>query len=238
MNKNLGLIGKKLGNTQIFDEDGTVRRVTAIEAGPCVVIGKRTPDRDGYCALQLAFGERREKRVRKPEQGFCNKVGIKPPRVVREFRVPQELLDKVEVGQELKPGDVFKADMLVDVAGTSKGRGFAGVVKRYGFSGVGSITHGTHEYKRHGGAIGANMTPGRVMPNKKMAGHMGSRRVTTLNLRVARVLNEDNVLLVEGAVPGARDGIVTVRGAVKEPTVTPPFVEAGEQGGAEAEASG
>lgn len=234
MNTNLGLIGKKLGNTQIFNEDGTVRRVTAIRLGPCKVLGKRTPDVHGYAALQLGFGERREKRVRKPEKGYFDKLGVKAPQVVRELRVPAELLESVEVGQDLRVSDVFREGMFVDVSGSSKGRGYAGVMKRHNFGGAGSVGHGTHEYKRHGGSIGMNMTPGRTLPGKKMAGHYGNKKVTVLNLPVVKLVTDEDILLVEGGVPGPRQGFVTVRGAVKMPVVTPPLAEASEGEAAEA----
>jgi large subunit ribosomal protein L3 len=217
MNTNLGLIGKKLGNTQIFQEDGTVCRVTAIQTGPCVVVGKRTPAKNGYAALQLGFGARRAKRVTKPEAGNLKHLGERPaPRVIREFRVSADVLDKYEVGQELSAADLFEPGMFVDVSAKSKGRGFAGVIKRHNFAGAGTVSHGTHEYKRHGGSIGQNMTPGRVFPNMRMPGHYGDKKVTILNLQVAKVLAEDNVVLVEGGVPGPKHGIVTVRGAVKK----------------------
>jgi large subunit ribosomal protein L3 len=234
MNTNPGLIGKKLGNTQIFQNDGTVTRVTAVKVGPCVVLGKRTPDRHGYSALQLGFGERREKSVRKPEKGYFDKIGVTPPQVVREFRVPQELLDKVEIGQRLRASDLFREGMMVDVVGTSKGRGYTGVVKRHNFGGAGTITHGTHEYKRHGGSIGQNMSPGRVHPNRGMPGQYGSERVTIHNQQVVQVVEEDDMVLIEGAIPGPKQGIVTVRGAVKRPPVTPPFAEASQGEAAEA----
>lgn len=215
MNTNVGLIGKKLGNTQIFEDDGSVTRVTAIEVGPCTVLGKRTEAKDGYSAVILGFGEKREKLVSKPEAGFYAKNSQKPAKTVREFRLPAEQADKYEVGQVLKPSECFEAGQKVDVCGTSKGKGFAGVMKRWNFRGAGKDTHGTHEYKRHGGSIGANMTPGRVLPNVKMAGQYGNTRVTTLNLKVAAVMDDDNLVLIKGAVPGSRNGIVTVRGAVK-----------------------
>lgn len=215
MNTYLGLIGKKLGNTQIFEEDGTVTRVTAIEVGPCTVLGKRTEAKDGYSALIMGFGEKREKLVRKPEAGFYAKNGQKPAKTVKEFRVPAEVVEKYEVGQVIKPSECFEVGAKVDVSGMSKGRGFAGVIKRWNFAGAGTDGHGTHEYKRHGGSIGANMTPGRVLANVKMAGQYGNKRITTLNLKVARVLDDQNLLLVRGAIPGSRNGLVTVRGAVK-----------------------
>jgi large subunit ribosomal protein L3 len=215
MNTNLGLIGKKLGNTQIFDTEGMVHRVTAIECGPCVVLGKRTAERDGYSALILGFGQRREKSVNKPEAGYFKKLEQKPSQEVREFRLSAEIVGKYSVGQAIKPSELFAEGQLVDVCGTSKGRGFTGVMKRHNFKGSRTSTHGTHEYQRHGGAIGTNMTPGRVFPGIRMPGQHGNSRNTVLNLRVAKVLDEQNIVLVEGGVPGSRNAIVTVRGAVQ-----------------------
>ncbi len=215
MNTNLGLIGKKLGNTQIFDAEGMVHRVTAIECGPCVVLGKRTAEKDGYTALILGFGQKREKSVTKPEAGFFKKLDQKPTQEIIEFRLSAEQLEKFSVGQALKPTEFFTEGQLVDVCGTSKGRGFTGVMKRHNFKGSRTSTHGTHEYQRHGGASGTNFTPGRVFPGLKMPGQHGTARHTVLNLRVAKVIEESNIVLVEGSVPGSRNGIVTVRGAAK-----------------------
>ena len=215
MNTNLGLLGRKLGTTQIFAEDGTVTSVTVIEAGPCTVVGKRTQDKHGYSALQLGFEKKRAKLVRKPEAGFYAKAGVEPPRVVREFRLPAEVVDQYEVGQDLSAKDIFEAGTKVDVSGTSKGRGFAGVIKRHNFHGAGSVGHGTHEYKRHGGSIGMNMTPGRTLANQKMAGQYGNRRSTVLSLKVARVMEDEGLVLVEGGVPGPPGSLVSVRKAVK-----------------------
>jgi large subunit ribosomal protein L3 len=215
MNTNVGLIGKKLGNTQIFDAEGMVHRVTAIECGPCTVVGKRLQERDGYTALIIGWGEKREKSVTKPEAGFFKKIGQKAALEVQEFRLPAELVAKYEVGQLIKPSEIFAEGQLVDVCGDSKGRGFTGVMKRHNFKGSRTASHGTHEYQRHGGAIGTNMTPGRVFPGLKMPGQHGNKRNTVLNLRVAKVLDEQNMVLVEGGVPGSRNAFVTVRGAVK-----------------------
>lgn len=216
MNTHPGLIGKKLGNTQVFQEDGNVIRVTVLKVGPCTVLGHRTAEVDGYSALILGFEEKREKLVNRPEAGFFEKKAkTTPKKVVREFRVPDEEVAKHEVGAVLKPSELFEAGQLVDVSGKSKGRGFTGVMKRWNFAGAGSVGHGTHEYKRHGGSIGANLTPGRTLANLKMPGQYGAERVTILNLKVARVLDDENLLLVEGGVPGPRNGYVTVRGAVK-----------------------
>ena len=215
MNQNFGLIGKKLGNTQIFTEDGMVRRVTVVQVGPCTVLGKRTPEKDGYSAFILGFGERAEKHVRKPQAGFFKKLGQKPSQTIRELRLPAEQLAQFEPGQVIKPSDHFKPGQKVDVSGITRGRGFTGVMRRWNFSGSSSDTHGTHEYRRHGGAVGTNMTPGRTLPNLKMPGQYGNERITVLNLPIAKVLDDEQILLIEGAVPGGRNGMLTVRGAVK-----------------------
>jgi large subunit ribosomal protein L3 len=215
MNTKPGLIGKKLGNTQIFDAEGLVHRVTVIECGPCTVVGKRTEERDGYSALVLGIGQKREKSVNKPEAGFFKKIDQKAALEMRELRLSADEVKKYEVGQVLKPSELFAVGQLVDVSGDSKGRGFTGVMKRHNFKGSRTQTHGTHEYQRHGGAIGTNMTPGRVFPGIKMPGQYGNSRVTVLNLRVAQVQDETNLVLVEGGVPGSRNSFVTVRGAVK-----------------------
>ena len=216
MNTHPGLIGKKLGNTQIFLDDGDVVRVTVVRVGPCVVVGKRTLEKDGYSALILGLDDKREKLVNKPEKGFFDKAGIKPKRLVRELRLPVEEVARYEVGQTLKPSDVFVEGQFVDVSGTTKGRGFTGVMKRWNFAGAGTDTHGTHEYRRHGGSVGTNMTPGRTLANIKMAGQYGNEKVTILNLKVARIMDDEQLVLLEGAVPGAREGYVTVRGAAKK----------------------
>jgi large subunit ribosomal protein L3 len=215
MNTNVGLIGKKLGNTQVFNQDGSVARVTVIQVGPCRVLGKRTLDKDGYSAVILGFGEKREKLLTKAEAGHFKKIGQAPVRTVREFRLPPETVAKYEVGQELKPSEYFTEGQKVDVSGITRGRGFAGVMRRWNFRGSAKDTHGTHEYKRHGGSIGTNMTPGRTFLNLKMPGQYGNERQTVLNLVVAKVLDDENLLLIEGGVPGSKNGIVTVRGAVK-----------------------
>ena len=215
MNTNVGLIGKKLGNTQVFNEDGSVARVTVILVGPCRVLGKRTLDKDGYSAVILGFGEKREKLLTKAEAGYFKKIGQPPARTVREFRLSPEQVAKYEVGQQLKPSEYFEAGQKVDVTGVTRGRGFAGVMRRWNFRGSAKDTHGTHEYKRHGGSIGTNMTPGRTFLNLKMPGQYGNERQTTLNLVVAKVLDDENLLLIQGGVPGSKNGIVTVRRAVK-----------------------
>ncbi len=216
MNQHPGLIGKKLGNTQIFLDDGDVVRVTVVRVGPCTVLGKRTLDKDGYSALILGLEDKREKLVNKPEKGFFAKVGVAPKRLVQELRLPEAEVAKYTVGQVLKPSDVFQQGQFVDVTGRTKGRGFTGVMKRWNFKGSKSATHGTHEYQRHGGSVGTNMTPGRTFANLKMGGQYGNEQVTILNLKVARVMDDEQIVLLEGAVPGSRNGFVTVRGAIKK----------------------
>ena len=205
----LGLIGKKLGMTQVFVKGGELVPVTVILSGPCTVVQKRTSETDGYSAVQLGFGEAKTQRLSKAEREHRKKAS-KMLSVLREFRDGADL----EVGAELKVGDLFKEGDLVDVTGVSKGRGYQGVIKRHGFSGF-PATHGTHEYFRHGGSIGNRTHPGRVFKNKRMAGQMGNERVTAQNLAVVAVRAEDNVLLVRGAVPGGKNGLLFIRPAVK-----------------------
>lgn len=207
-----GLIGKKIGMTQVFGADGSVLPVTVIQTGPCVVVQKRETGRDGYNALQLGFGSRKSQRVNKPEQGHMVKAGKGAFQLLREFR--SEDVGQYEVGQEIKVADLFKAGDRVDVSGTSKGRGFTGVIKRWGFAGFPG-SHGTHEYFRHGGSIGNRSYPGRVFKGKKMAGQWGNERISVQNLEVIGVRAEDNLLLVKGAVPGAKRGFVFIRRAIK-----------------------
>ena len=202
-----GLIGRKLGMTQVFDEAGEVHPVTVIECGPNVVTQVKTQQTDGYEAVQLGFGL--DKRLNKPEQGHRKASGYQS-RVLREVKADGEL----EVGQVIKV-DAFANGEFVDITGTSKGRGFQGGVKRHGFSG-GPRTHGQSDRLRAPGSIGATSTPGRVFKGLRMAGHMGADTVTVQNLRVIRVDTERNILLVEGSVPGPNNGIVMVRRAVKK----------------------
>jgi large subunit ribosomal protein L3 len=214
MNQSPGVYGRKLGFTQIFTEDGTVQRVTVVEAGPLAVIGKRTKEKDGYTALVLGLGERKEKHTNKPQAGFFKKANTTPKRTVKELRCSEEFAGKFEVGAVMNLGEIFQAGQLVDARGTTRGRGFSGVVRRWSMAGF-VQTHGTHEYRRHGGSIGTNMTPGRTLPNLKMPGQYGNETVSVLNLKIARVDAEKNLLLIEGAVPGTKNGLVLVRHAVK-----------------------
>jgi large subunit ribosomal protein L3 len=215
MNTNVGLIGKKLGQTQFFNTDGTVARVTAIQVGPCRVLGKRTLEKDGYSALIVGFGEKREKLLTKAELGFFKKNGQPPARTLREFRLSPETVGKFEVGQVIKPSEHFTEGQKVDVSGVTRGRGFSGVMRRWNFRGSAKDTHGTHEYKRHGGSIGTNMTPGRTFLNLKMPGQYGNENTTILNLVVAKVLDEEGIILVCGGIPGSKNSVVEIRGAVK-----------------------
>jgi large subunit ribosomal protein L3 len=203
-----GLIGKKLGMSQVFDETGLAHPVTVIELGPCVVTQVKTEDSDGYGAVQLGFGL--DKRLNSPERGHRRASGFMS-RTLREIRTDDP--SAFSVGQVLK-ADVFTTGELVDVTGTSKGRGFQGGVKRHGFRG-GPKTHGQSDRLRAPGSIGSSATPGRVFKGLKMAGRMGNDRVTVQNLRVMRVDPERNLLLVEGSVPGPNEGLVMVRRAVK-----------------------
>ncbi len=208
----MGLIGTKIGMSQVFDDTGNVIPVTVVETGPCVVVQKKDVARDGYNALQLGFGRQKNQRVNRPLRGHMAKAEKGSFRFLREFRVDD--VSDYEVGQELTVTDLAEPGDLVDVTGTSKGRGFSGVMKRWDFRGV-SRTHGTHEYFRHGGSIGACAYPGKVFKGKRMAGHWGNERVSVQNLRVVGVRPEQNLLLVKGAVPGANGGMVLIRRAVK-----------------------
>jgi large subunit ribosomal protein L3 len=214
MNQQPGVFGKKLGMTQIFGEDGNIKRVTVVETGPLVVVGKRTVEKDGYAALVLGLGERKEKHTNKALAGAFKKANVTPKRDVKELRTNAEFIAKFEIGATIKLDEVFEVGQYVDAQGVSKGHGFTGVMRRHGFAGgVGS--HGTHEYFRHGGSIGTNMTPGRTLPNVRMGGHMGDETVSIQNVKVARIDAEKNLLLIEGGIPGARNSLVLIRKAVK-----------------------
>jgi len=211
----LGLLGKKLGMTQIFDDHGNAVPVTVIKTGPCKVIQKKTSDKEGYDALQLGFDEiQKVARVNKPLTGHFKKASAAPVRFLKEFRVTQEDINGTEIGSEITV-EIFEPGEFVDVTGTSKGKGFAGVIKRHGFKGQ-PASRGTHEYFRHGGSIGQNMTPGRTYKGTKMPGHMGNKRVTVQSLKIVEVRGDTNILLVEGAIPGPTNGYVVVKKAVKK----------------------
>ncbi len=212
----MAILGKKLGMTQIFTPDGNRIPVTVVEAGPNVVLAIRTPEKNGYSALQLAFGDQKPQRVNKPDAGQFKKVNSAPKRFIREIRLSAEDVAAYTAGQVITASDVFRQGDPIDVTGISKGKGFQGVMKRYHFKGAQTMTHGTHEYFRHGGSIGCRMTPGRVHLGKRMGGHMGSERVTVQNLKIAQIRPEENIILVQGAIPGAVNGFVTISFAAKK----------------------
>jgi large subunit ribosomal protein L3 len=204
---------RKIGMTQYFNEAGECIPVTVLDAQPNRVVQKKTPDRDGYAALQLGYGERHLRHTTKAQQGHFAKAETAPAKLLRESRIPAEQLENYEVGQKIEVG-IFEAGQRVDVTGTSKGRGTAGVVKRHNFA-IKRMTHGTHEFFRHGGSIGAGSYPGRVVKGMNMAGRHGNARTTTLNVEVVRVDPERNLLFVRGGVPGHNDGVVRVRPSVR-----------------------
>ncbi|HEX3482547.1 MAG TPA: 50S ribosomal protein L3 [Kofleriaceae bacterium] len=208
----IGLLGKKIGMTQVFADDGEAVPVTVIQTGPCHVIGTRTPERDGYSALVLGFDEKPVRLASKPELGAMKDNGLKPQRFIRELRLPPEEVAKYKVGQVLGPKDVFADNTAIDVEGTSKGKGYQGVIKRHHMSGM-TRAHGTHEYFRHGGSIGCRLTPQRVHKGKRMAGQMGHEKVSVQNLQLLRIMPDDNVILVRGSVPGAANDYVVVTNA-------------------------
>ena len=202
-----GLIGKKIGMTSVFGADGKNIPCTVIEAGPCVVTQVRTVETDGYAAVQLAYDETTEKHASAPLMGHFKKAGTTPKRKLVEF--PADYSRELKLGDVLTVEDILKAEVpFVDVVGTSKGKGFQGVVHRHGFAGVGGKTHGQHNRLRHPGSMGASSWPSRVLPGMRMAGHMGNVRVKVFNLKVVKILPENNLIVVKGSVPGARGSYV------------------------------
>jgi large subunit ribosomal protein L3 len=222
-----GLLGQKVGMTAVFDESGRQIPITVIQTEGNVVVDKKTTERDGYNAVVLGYGERTTKGVNAPLLGFYKKQGIVSEvdgratvkRHLREFRVDKETLDGLKIGETIQAANLFTVGEVVDVVGTSKGRGFTGVMKRYNFRG-GKATHGVHEYYRHGGSIGSNTTPARVFKNKKMPGHHGNARTTIQNVVVVDVREEAGLVLLRGGVPGPRGGLVMLTQPVKK---TPGF---------------
>ena len=206
-----GIIGKKIGMTQIFDENGKVVPVTVVEAGPCVGSQKKTVENDGYAAVQIGFGDLKAHKVKKPMAGHFAKANVAPKRTLREFRFDD--IDAYNVGDLVK-ADVFAAGDKVDVTGTSKGKGYAGVIKRWNFQRL-KESHGSGPVARHGGSIGSCSDPSRVYPGKKMAGHLGSERVTVQNLQVVKVDAENNLIAIKGAIPGPNGGTVVIHDTVK-----------------------
>lgn len=207
-----GLIGKKIGMTQIFDEAGNVVPVTVVEAGPCTVTQIKTMENDGYEAIQVGFGDVKVSRVNKPMKGHFDKADVAPKKTLKEFRL--DSIDGIEVGNILK-ADTFEVGEVVDVKGTSKGHGTAGAIKRWNFSRL-RMTHGTGPNHRHAGSLGACSSPSRVFKGKKMAGHYGHETVTVQNLKIAKVDAENNLIAIKGAIPGPKGGIVVIADAVKD----------------------
>lgn len=205
------IIAKKLGMTQLFDETGKCVPVTVVEAGPCVVSQKKTVETDGYEAIQVGFGDMKANKVNKPMKGHFAKGDVAPKKVLREFRLSD--ISAYNVGDIIK-ADVFAEGDKVDVVGTSKGKGTAGVIKRWNFSRL-KETHGTGPVHRHPGSLGACSSPSRVFKGKKLAGHLGSERVTVQNLAIVKVDSENNIIAIKGAIPGPKGGIITIADSVK-----------------------
>ncbi|MGU8967064.1 50S ribosomal protein L3 [Clostridium perfringens] len=204
------IIGKKVGMTQIFDENGRVIPVTVVEAGPCVVVQKKTVETDGYDAIQVGFGELREKLVNKPRKGHFAKAGVSLRRTLKEFRM--EYVANYNVGDEIKV-DTFEIGDKVDVSGVSKGKGFQGTIKRWNAS-RGPMSHGS-KFHRAPGSMGAASDPSRTFKNKRMPGHMGAKNTTVLNLEVVKIMPEKNIILIKGGIPGPNKGTVVIRNSVK-----------------------
>ena len=207
-----GILGRKLGMTQVWDENNKIIPVTVIEAGPCVVTQVRTPERDGYSAIQIGFGQIKAKAVTKPEKGHFEKAGVTPRRHLMEIRTADA--SEYELGKDVT-AEIFADQEIVDVIGVTRGKGTAGVMKRHGFSGLGA-GHGVHRKHRSPGSIGECSTPSRIFKGMRMAGHMGVERKTIENLTIARVDAERGLILVKGAVPGPKNGLVVVRSAAKK----------------------
>ena len=220
-----GLLGKKIGMTQMFTPQGDRIGVTVVHVGACFVIGKRTVEKDGYSAAIVGYGEKPLRLCTKPELGLYAKLNIKPLRVVREFRLDPKQLDALEIGKPVAPSAIFKPLTFVDVVGQSKGKGFQGVVKRHHMR-ASVASHGSHEFFRHGGSIGCRLTPGRVHKGKRMTGHMGDDRVTVENVALIEVRDTEGLLVLRGSVPGGNNGYVTVRNSTKLPTKAVRLTEA------------
>ena len=209
-----GIVGKKLGMSQVFTEQGKSVPVTVIEAGPCYILDIKTTEKDGYKAVQLGFEQKKMQRVTSPMKGHFSKAGKGAFYHVKEIRCDNDSLGWSTVGQEVKVDDVFKGGEIVDVTGISIGKGFQGVVKRHGMKGQ-PMTRGTHEVRRHVGSIGCRKFPGRVFKNKRMPGHMGDRTVTVQNLEIVAVNTEQNLILIKGGIPGSKGNLVVIKRAAK-----------------------
>jgi large subunit ribosomal protein L3 len=216
MSQKMGLIGRKLGMTRYFHDDGSSLGCTVLEIGPCVVTGQRTPEKHGYAALQLGFEEKATRKITRPQSGYFKKAGLeKLPAVVREVRLDEVAqMSERKVGDVITAGQVFKAGDVVDVVGITKGKGYQGVMKLHKMAGD-TDTHGTHEFFRHGGSIGCRLTPGRVHKGKRMSARMGTNHFTSSDLVVVKILEDKNVVIVKGSVPGPINGIVVLKGSTK-----------------------
>jgi len=210
----IGLLGKKIGMTQMFTPQGDRIGVTVVHVGNCVILGKRTIEKDGYSAVQIGYGEKPLRLCTKPELGLYSKLNVKPARIVREFRLDPKQVDALEVGKSVAPSAIFKPLTFVDVVGQSKGKGFQGVVKRHHMA-ASVASHGSHEFFRHGGSIGCRLTPGRVHKGKRMTGHMGDERVTVESVALIEVRDAEGLLVLRGSVPGCNNSYITVRNATK-----------------------
>jgi large subunit ribosomal protein L3 len=206
-----GILGKKVGMTQIFDENGLIIPITVVVAGPCFVLQVKTVEKDGYGAICVGFDDIKENRVNKPVSGLYKKAKVAPKRYIKEFRFEDS--DKFQVGQKIKVDEMFAAGFKVDVSGISKGKGFQGVIKRHGYS-RGRMTHGSH-FHRSPGSLGACSDPSRVFKGKRLPGHMGHAKITIQNLDIVKVDKENNLLLIKGAVPGPKGGLLVIRDAIK-----------------------
>jgi len=212
----MGILGKKMGMTQLFIADGNRVPVTVIQAEPNVVMQVKTVETHGYNALQLGFDDQKPQRLNKPDLGVFTKYEMTPKRFVREIRLENNDTPDLKRGDLVKITDVFHVGDPIDVSGTSKGKGFQGVMKRWNFNGAQTMTHGTHEYFRHAGSIGNRLTPGRVVKGRKMGGQMGNKKVTVQNLKIVAIDEEKNLIMVQGGIPGPTNGYVTVCFAAKK----------------------
>lgn len=220
-----GLLGKKLAMSQLFTPQGDRVGVTVVHVGNCVVLGKRTMEKDGYSAVRLGYGEKPLRLCNKAEMGLFSKLNVKPVRFIKELRLDAKAAEAFEVGKTVAPSAVFKALTFVDVVGQSKGKGYQGVMKRHHMAG--SVdSHGSHEFFRHGGSIGCRLTPGRVHKGKRMSGHMGDDRVTVENVALLEVRDEEGLLVLRGSVPGGKNGYVQVRNSIKRPNAIVRLTEA------------
>jgi len=213
---NKGILGKKIGSSQFFNEKGDRIPVTIVEVGPCTVIQKKNPETDKYASVQLGFMDERKQNVTKPTEGHFKKAGVAVKKHLKEFKFCSEVYNSLKVGDELTI-EQFKENDYIDVTSASKGKGFAGVIKRYHFSGR-PATHGTHESFRGPGSIGMHQTPGRVVKGRKMPGHMGDRQVTTQNLQIVKIDTANRLLYIQGSVPGGKNAVVVIRDSVKKPS--------------------